>query len=252
MYEFLELLSKRKRSDAFYEFRSFLKELHSVENLAFWLEAEEYKALTNSADRSIKAKDMYIKFIAPNGRYEINICDALKKEILQKMVHMDKDVDEHLFDSVQRSIFDLMSYDSYAKFLKSERYRRFKERKSALDNYLQRRSSSPNMYLEHEAFRKLQDVTKASSMNDMLETSKDHLMVHVIADTVMIGTRVDLKMSCQEFIQKQLKKIEYDTSKDYGILLVNENRWLETDKPLYFYHDLLGDPTSVLELKPTA
>jgi len=246
----LELLSKRKRSDAFYEFRSFLKELHSTENLAFWLEVEEYKALTNAADRSIKAKDMYIKFIAPNGRYEINICDALKKELLQKMVHLDKDVDEHLFDSVQRSIFDLMSYDSYAKFLKSERYRRFRERKLALDNYLTRRNSSPNMHLEHEALRKLQDVKKANSMNDL--PSKDHLMIHVIADRVMIGTRVDLKMSCQEFIQKQLKKIEYDASKDYGILLVNENRWLETDKPLYFYHDLLGDPASVLELKPTA
>ncbi|EGG20475.1 hypothetical protein DFA_00336 [Cavenderia fasciculata] len=111
-------------------FRKFLHERYNNENLSFWLEAENFKAIDNDNTRLKRSKEIYQKYFSTDSKYELNIDHHQKKELETKMQGTPS-ID--LFVPVQITIRKLMEMDAIPLFLKSDLYKQCKENQSPSD-----------------------------------------------------------------------------------------------------------------------
>uniref|UniRef100_UPI00358F920B regulator of G-protein signaling 12-like n=1 Tax=Myxine glutinosa TaxID=7769 RepID=UPI00358F920B len=102
-------------------FTDFLKKEFSEENIQFWLSCEHFKDIPISEEKRRRkaAEEIYEMFLSARATRPINIEGALK-------VGHQQLADPHpdMFSEQQQQIFNLMKFDSYTRFLKSELYQR--------------------------------------------------------------------------------------------------------------------------------
>lgn len=102
-------------------FREFLHECNSAENLAFWLEVEEYKKSPEN-ELQARANEIWDKYFNPKSNYELNVEGKLKSGLEQNL----KNPTPNLFDGPQQAIWKVMEHDSFPKFVQTQRWKQFK------------------------------------------------------------------------------------------------------------------------------
>ena len=105
-------------SHLFYTQR-FLKEELSHENIDFWLACENYRQLTTIAERRVVAREIAERHILPECPYPVSIGAFTRQSILGDL----DDAGRYLFVQSRGHIYELMKFDSFARFLKSDIYK---------------------------------------------------------------------------------------------------------------------------------
>ncbi|CAF0770256.1 unnamed protein product [Brachionus calyciflorus] len=99
-------------------FRRFLEREFSSENLRFYEVCNELRYATNK-DIAAKVEDIYNEFLAPVASCPINIDSRVMAITKTKMENPDR----YTYDEAREHIFNLMTRDSYNRFLRSDTYR---------------------------------------------------------------------------------------------------------------------------------
>ncbi|NP_001405809.1 regulator of G-protein signaling 10 isoform 5 [Mus musculus] len=96
-------------------FREFLKKEFSEENVLFWLACEDFKKTEDRKQMQEKAKEIYMTFLSNKASSQVNVegQSRLTEKILEEPHPL-------MFQKLQDQIFNLMKYDSYSRFLKSD------------------------------------------------------------------------------------------------------------------------------------
>uniref|UniRef100_A0A8C6HYK0 Regulator of G-protein signalling 10 n=1 Tax=Mus spicilegus TaxID=10103 RepID=A0A8C6HYK0_MUSSI len=96
-------------------FREFLKKEFSEENVLFWLACEDFKKMEDRKQMQEKAKEIYMTFLSNKASSQVNVegQSRLTEKILEEPHPL-------MFQKLQDQIFNLMKYDSYSRFLKSD------------------------------------------------------------------------------------------------------------------------------------
>ncbi|KAG8517365.1 Regulator of G-protein signaling 10 [Galemys pyrenaicus] len=102
-------------------FREFLKKEFSEENVLFWLACEDFKKTQDKKQMQEKAKDIYMTFLSSKASSQVNVegQSRLSEKILEEPHPL-------MFQKLQDQIFNLMKYDSYSRFLKSDLFLKHK------------------------------------------------------------------------------------------------------------------------------
>ncbi|KAM3913831.1 regulator of G-protein signaling 10 [Leptodactylus fuscus] len=104
------------------EFMDFLKKEFSDENLLFWLACEDFKKTEDQEEMKRKAKAIYTTFLCSKAPSQVNVEGRPKVgEQTLKLPH------PLMFEKLQEQIFNLMKYDSYTRFLRSEKFQKLQE-----------------------------------------------------------------------------------------------------------------------------
>ncbi|XP_062866450.1 regulator of G-protein signaling 5 [Trichomycterus rosablanca] len=110
----LDLESLLNSKTGLEEFRWFLRSEFSEENLAFWLDCEEYKR-TPETKLATKAQSIYARFVNADAPQEVNLDGETREALTGGMDAPAGDT----FAEAQRRIFTLMAKDSFPRFLRS-------------------------------------------------------------------------------------------------------------------------------------
>ena len=97
----------------------FLKLEFSEENLQFWIECERYRQ-SAMRDRNDLSDTIIRKFIGVNAEMSVNLPSNLEEDALASQLSSEIPS----FEAQQRHIYELMKFDSYPRFIKSEHYRK--------------------------------------------------------------------------------------------------------------------------------
>ncbi|XP_036034540.1 regulator of G-protein signaling 10 isoform X3 [Onychomys torridus] len=100
-------------------FREFLKKEFSEENVLFWLACEDFKKMEDKKQMQVKAREIYMTFLSNKATSQVNVegQSRLTEKILEEPHPL-------MFQKLQEQIFNLMKYDSYSRFLKSDLFLR--------------------------------------------------------------------------------------------------------------------------------
>lgn len=101
-------------------FAEFLKQEYSAENIYFWTACERFRLLEDQAERAVQAKLIFKKHLANGSLEPVNVdskARSLNQEVLQQ-------ADKSIFALAQKQIFNLMKFDSYQRFIRSDLYKR--------------------------------------------------------------------------------------------------------------------------------
>ncbi|CAF3564600.1 unnamed protein product [Adineta steineri] len=103
-------------------FTEFLKKEFSQENIQFWIECENFKKLTDPDEIRAKANSIWTTYLhdTDDGSCRINIDNRTRQECQQLLLN---NPSNHIYEKAQSQIFQLMKYDSYTRFLKSDMYK---------------------------------------------------------------------------------------------------------------------------------
>ncbi|XP_034519244.1 regulator of G-protein signaling 10 isoform X3 [Ailuropoda melanoleuca] len=107
-------------------FREFLKKEFSEENVLFWLACEDFKKTQDKKQVCLpmqeKAKEIYMTFLSSKASSQVNVegQSRLNEKILEEPHPL-------MFQKLQDQIFNLMKYDSYSRFLKSDLFLKHKQ-----------------------------------------------------------------------------------------------------------------------------
>ncbi|XP_056640653.1 regulator of G-protein signaling loco [Diorhabda sublineata] len=101
-------------------FAEFLKKEFSAENIYFWTACERYKDLPTDNERRNEAQRIYLHHLNSGSTEAVNV-DAQARQSVEKNINA-ANVD--LFLQAQKQIFNLMKFDSYPRFLRSDIYRK--------------------------------------------------------------------------------------------------------------------------------
>lgn len=102
-----------------YDFlKEFLKKEISVENIYFWAACERYRQM-NDHDRIEEAIKIYEKYLGTNATDPVNV-DSKARTVTKERVNL---AEKELFETAQKQIFNLMKFDSYQRFIKSDLFK---------------------------------------------------------------------------------------------------------------------------------
>ncbi|XP_006630792.2 regulator of G-protein signaling 10 isoform X1 [Lepisosteus oculatus] len=97
------------------KFREFLKKEFSEENVLFWLACEEFKKIQDMQKLRDKAKYIYATYLSSTSTTQVNVEGQSKlNESMLDQAH------PLMFEKLQEQIFNLMKFDSYKRFLRSD------------------------------------------------------------------------------------------------------------------------------------
>ncbi|KAF7496555.1 Regulator of G-protein signaling 12 [Sarcoptes scabiei] len=99
-------------------FADFLRKEFSHENLRFFLAVQEFKKLTDTDQIRIQSQEIYNKFISASAPDPVNVDSKGKKSVEHSLLNPDC----RTFALAEKQIYNLMKFDSYVRFLKSEIY----------------------------------------------------------------------------------------------------------------------------------
>ncbi|KAK2530674.1 Rgs10 [Columba guinea] len=107
----------------------FLKKEFSEENVLFWLACEEFKKTQGTKQMQEKAKEIYMTFLSSKASSQVNVegQSRLNETILETPHPL-------MFQKLQDQIFNLMKYDSYSRFLKSDIFLNHKKSEEQEEN----------------------------------------------------------------------------------------------------------------------
>ncbi|KAK6635518.1 hypothetical protein RUM44_000770 [Polyplax serrata] len=100
-------------------FAEFLKKEFSQENITFWVSCERYKALSDESERKKLATEIFETHLGIRAMEPVNIDAHAHQHTLEKLSEAPVD----LFVPAQKQIFNLMKFDSYPRFIKSDLYK---------------------------------------------------------------------------------------------------------------------------------
>ncbi|KAJ8924390.1 hypothetical protein NQ315_007186 [Exocentrus adspersus] len=100
-------------------FAEFLKKEFSAENIYFWTACERYRKLPADSEKIAEAQRIYQRHLGAGAPEAVNI-DAHGRQCTEQCL---QDATNNLFDQAQKQIFNLMKFDSYPRFLKSDIYK---------------------------------------------------------------------------------------------------------------------------------
>lgn len=100
-------------------FAEFLRKEFSAENIYFWTACERYKQLESAAERFQEAQVVFARHLENGAPEPVNIDSKATSKTLEQLQLANPD----LFDAAQKQIFNLMKFDSYARFIKSDIYK---------------------------------------------------------------------------------------------------------------------------------
>ena len=102
----------------FYE-QEFLRREYSNENIDFWSACERYRYLTSVAERRLAANEVIERHISSEASDPVNI-----DSVTCQSIHENLDLAETgLFAKSQLHIYNLMRFDSFIRFQKSDLYK---------------------------------------------------------------------------------------------------------------------------------
>jgi len=99
--------------------QEFLKKEFSHENIYFWVACEKYRSLSSPAERATSARDIFERHLCLGALEPVNV-DSHARQATQDGL---TDAASTLFLQAQKQIFNLMKFDSYPRFLKSDLYK---------------------------------------------------------------------------------------------------------------------------------
>lgn len=100
-------------------FQEFLKKEFSAENIYFWTACERYRHLSPGQERTAEARRIYQQHLCVGAPEPVNV-DCHGRQCTEQSL---QDPDSTVFDQAQKQIFNLMKFDSYPRFLKSDLYK---------------------------------------------------------------------------------------------------------------------------------
>jgi len=106
-------------------FAEFLKKEFSHENIYFWCACEKYKSIEAGIDRLRFARDVMERHLAHGASDPVNV-DSMARSSTQDRLSQatqENPPDVNLFLTAQTQIYNLMKFDSFSRFLKSDLYK---------------------------------------------------------------------------------------------------------------------------------
>ncbi|XP_021917974.1 regulator of G-protein signaling loco isoform X3 [Zootermopsis nevadensis] len=100
-------------------FAEFLKKEFSHENIYFWVACEKYRSLSSPTERASSARDIFERHLCLGALEPVNV-DSHARQAAQDGL---TEAAPTLFLQAQKQIFNLMKFDSYPRFLRSELYK---------------------------------------------------------------------------------------------------------------------------------
>lgn len=96
-----------------------MKKEFSAENIYFWTACERYRRLPAGPARVSEAQRIYQQHLCVGAPEGVNV-DSHGRHCPEQSL---QEASETLFDQAQKQIFNLMKFDSYPRFLKSNLYK---------------------------------------------------------------------------------------------------------------------------------
>jgi regulator of G-protein signaling len=100
-------------------FAEFLKKEFSGENIYFWTACERYRQICDETERRREALAIYERHLANGALEPVNVDSNARNNTRERLSNADRD----LFSSAQKQIFNLMKFDSYQRFIRSDLYK---------------------------------------------------------------------------------------------------------------------------------
>ncbi|XP_039283036.1 regulator of G-protein signaling loco [Nilaparvata lugens] len=104
--------------DGLHAFAEFLKKEISHENIYFWVACERYRSVEDDEERQRLAREIFDKHLCLGAPEPVNV-DSHARQVTQEQLGA---AHPHLFLQAQKQIFNLMKFDSYPRFIKSDLY----------------------------------------------------------------------------------------------------------------------------------
>ncbi|XP_043266406.1 regulator of G-protein signaling loco isoform X2 [Venturia canescens] len=101
-------------------FAEFLKKEFSHENIYFWAACERYKDTADVNIRRRLACQIYQRHLSTTAAEPVNVDSHASGQITQELLNQ---APADLFLQAQKQVFNLMKFDSYPRFLRSDLYR---------------------------------------------------------------------------------------------------------------------------------
>ncbi|XP_055847261.1 regulator of G-protein signaling loco isoform X2 [Episyrphus balteatus] len=101
-------------------FAEFLKKEFSAENIYFWTACERYRFIESASERATMAMEIYSKHLANGATEPVNVDSQARTTTQENLRTAEKD----LFGQAQKQIFNLMKFDSYQRFIRSDMYKK--------------------------------------------------------------------------------------------------------------------------------
>jgi len=107
------------------KFTEFLQKEFSHENIFFWCACEKYRLIESGPDRHKMARDIMQRHLEIGAIEPVNVDSVARAATSQKLASSSTDnpPERQMFVSAQRQIYNLMKFDSYPRFLKSDVYK---------------------------------------------------------------------------------------------------------------------------------
>ena len=182
-------------------FAEFLKKEFSHENIFFWCAAERFKGIEVGSERLRLAQEILAAHLGPGATDPVNVDSvartATQEQLASATVELPPDTD--LFVAAQRQIYNLMKFDSFSRFLKSDLYK---------DSLLADMAGSPLPHdgsdLEAELLTTQLDLNTSgdSVKNKSAETRRKSILPWNIRNRSKSKDRVEVTSSASGFIKK--------------------------------------------------
>jgi len=102
-----------------FKFLKYCTLAYAEENLLFWFDVEDFKAIESKQEKLARAQALYSKYLC-HGEFQINVSGEQREEIKMKISH--NEVDDDLFVDVQEEVF-LLLFSIYQKYLQFRKKR---------------------------------------------------------------------------------------------------------------------------------
>lgn len=100
-------------------FAEFLKKEFSAENIYFWTACERYRQTESEEERISLARQLYAKHLSNSSSDPVNVDSQARNLSEEKLASGAIDI----FAAAQKQIFNLMKFDSYQRFIRSDLYK---------------------------------------------------------------------------------------------------------------------------------
>ncbi|KAJ5080365.1 electron carrier/ protein disulfide oxidoreductase [Anaeramoeba ignava] len=101
-------------------FKEFLSQQLNSENLAFYLEVQDFKKITTIKELGERAVPIFEKFIKPESLFEINIDSKSRDDITQMITN--SQYSHTMFDEAKDIVIKHMTFNSFEPFKNTELY----------------------------------------------------------------------------------------------------------------------------------
>ena len=99
--------------------QEFLRREFSNENIDFWSACQNYRQLTSIPERTLAATQIIRRHISSAAPDPVNI-DSVARQSIDQNLHL---AETDLFAKSQKHVYNLMKFDSFIRFQKSDLYK---------------------------------------------------------------------------------------------------------------------------------